>query len=101
MHKAWDVSIDPREVGRSIIGRRWGLEYRVSSSASLDRAIKNTTDVFDSGEVREERAQIRQLSVVGVVEPGRDGDSVVGVKDVRGGRVVNDDGRFHVSTELG
>ena len=73
----------------------------VSSSASLDGAIEDTTDVFDSGEVREEWAQVRQLGVVRVIEPGRDGDSIVRVEDVRSRRVVNDDGRFHVSTELG
>jgi hypothetical protein len=38
---------------------------------------------------------------VWVVEPGRDGDSVVRVEDVRGGGVVDDDCLIDGSAELG
>ena len=35
-----------------------------------------------------------------VIEPGRYGDSIVGVENVRCGRVVDDDAVFHFSAKL-
>lgn len=54
--------------------------------------VEDGTDVVYMGKVREEGAEIRKLRVVRVVEPAADGDRVVGMEDVAGGRVVNDDG---------
>lgn len=38
---------------------------------------------------------------MGVGEPAADGDGVLGVEDVRGGRVVDDDGFTEVAADLG
>lgn len=45
--------------------------------------------------------QVGQFRVVRVVEPARDGDGVVGVEDVRGWAVVDDDGLPDRPPELG
>ena len=44
--------------------------------------IKYSTYVIDVDEVAQERAEIHQLRIVGVVEPRRDGDGIVGVENV-------------------
>ena len=68
--------------------RTWGTTTR---NQPLQAAVKHTADVVAPCEVGEEGAEVRELRVVGVVEPARDGHRVVRVEDVRRGRVVDDD----------
>jgi len=48
----------------------------------LYAAVENATDVIDCSQIGEEWAQIGELRVVRIVEPGRDWDGVVRVEDI-------------------
>lgn len=73
-------------------GKQWGCS---------DAAVEDTTNIVDGSKVRQEGAQVGQLRVVRVVEPCRDGNSIVRVEDVGRGRVVDDDARRHFAAQLG
>ena len=51
-------------------------------SRTVNLAVEHAADVVHLLQVGQERAQVRQLRVVRVVEPGRDGHGVVRVEDV-------------------
>lgn len=65
--------------------------------------IENEADVLDigAGKILEYRDQVQQLVVVCVREPAADGDGVLRVEDVRGRRVVDDDGILQIPSDLG
>lgn len=45
-------------------------------------AIKDTSHVPNFTKIGEERAQVGELSVVGIVKPRRDRDCIIGVEDI-------------------
>ena len=53
--------------------------------------VEHAPDVLDVHQIRQERTQIRQLGIMGVVEPTGDGYGVVGVEDIGRWGVVEDD----------
>lgn len=66
----------------------------------LERAIEDAADIVHGPEIGQERNKVRELGVVRVVEPSRDGYGVVRVEDVGCGRVVDNDARLHRPTKL-
>ena len=73
------------------------VRHRAYSSSCT---VQDTAHVVDGGQVGQEGYQIGQLGIVGVVEPGRDGDGVIGVEDVRCRRIIEDDGICNGPAEL-
>ena len=78
----------------------FGARSESSHAIALDGTVQDTSNVVHGSQVDKERAKVRQLGVVRVVEPCRDWHGVVRMENVRSGRVVEDDAPFHVSTEL-
>ena len=69
---------------------------------SLQSNIKHQANIADlsSGEVLKDGYQIEKFIVVGIGKPAADRDGMLGVEDVRGGRVVDDDRILEVATDL-
>lgn len=69
---------------------------------SLQSNIKHQANIADlsSGEVLEDGYQIEKFVVVSIRKPAADRNRVLGMEDVRGGRVVNDYGILEVATNL-
>ena len=74
--------------------------YRLNSC--LQSNIKHQTDIADllAGKILKHGYQVEELVVVCVREPAADGNGVLRVEDVRGGRVVDDNGVLEVTTDL-
>lgn len=74
----------------------------LSSRACLQSHVKHQTDVADllAREILEHRYQVEEFVVVCVREPAADGDGVLRMEDVRGRRVVDDDGVLEVAANL-
>jgi hypothetical protein len=53
-----------------------------------------------SSKVFEDWYQIKEFVVMCVGEPAADWDSMLRVKDIRGWRVIDDDGLFEIATDL-
>lgn len=70
------------------------------SYGRLQLAVENASHIVHGSEVGQERTEIRQFGVVRVVEPGRDGNGIVRMEDVRSRRVVYDDAGMNFSSEL-
>jgi hypothetical protein len=70
---------------------------------SLESDVEHQTHVRDigRGEILEHRDQIQEFVVVRVGKPAADGHGMLRVEDVGCGRVVDDDGVFEVSADLG
>jgi hypothetical protein len=68
------------------------LQYAPSHGQCSESAVKDTSHVPNLSEVSEERAQVRELGVVGIIKPRRDRNRIIGVKDIRSRGVVQDDG---------
>lgn len=68
----------------------------------LQGNVEDEADIADLGygQVFENWYQVEELVVVGVREPGADGDGVLRVEDVRSWRVVDDDGIFQITANL-
>lgn len=47
-----------------------------------ESAVKDTSHVPNLGEVGEERAQVGEFGVVGIIEPRRDRNRIIRVKDI-------------------
>jgi hypothetical protein len=54
-----------------------------------------------ASEILEHRYQVEEFVVVCVREPAADGDGVLRMKNVGGGRVVDNDGILEVTANLG
>ena len=65
-----------------------------------EAAVEHAPDILDVRQVGEEEDEVVQLRVVRVVEPRRDGNSVVWVEDVGRRRVVDDDRLVDRPTKL-
>ena len=57
--------------------------------------------IIDLGHLDQHGNVIEEAAIVRVVVPRDDGQAALGLEHVGGGRVVDDDGVFHVATELG
>ena len=79
---------------------RKNRRHRRQNSGSSNRPVQHASDIRDRRQVGEERAEIGQLGVMRIVEPGRDWDRVVGVENVGCRRVVNNDAVMYVAAEL-
>ena len=79
------------------------LPFDYSHSESLQRDIKDKADVLHvaASKVLEDGDEVEELVVMRVGEPTADGDGVLGVENVRCGRVVDDDGVLEVAADLG
>lgn len=69
----------------------------------LESDIQDEADVLHdrTGQVLEDGDEVEELVVVRVGEPTADGDGVLGVENVRGGGVVDDDSVLEVAADLG
>lgn len=68
----------------------------------LQGDVEHEADVahLRAGQVLQDGDQVQQLVVVRVGEPAADGDGVLRVEDVGGGRVVDDDGLAEIAADL-
>lgn len=71
-------------------------------NSCLQSNIKHQTDIADllASQILKHGYQVEKLVVVCVREPAADGNGVLRVKDVRRGRVVDDDGVLKIATDL-
>ena len=85
-----------RVCAKGILVRNYRLEQ------CLQCHVQHQTDVADllASEVLEYRYQVEEFVVVCVREPAADGDGVLRMEDVRGRRVVDDDGVLEVAANL-
>jgi hypothetical protein len=92
------------ETGRRVFGNRFDGKKlsRKRGNETLKSDIEDQADVPDGGasQVFENGDEIEQLVVVGIREPTADGDGVLRVENVRGRRVVDDDGVLQVAAHL-
>ena len=58
------------------------LQYAPSHGQCSESAVKDTSHVPNLTEVGEERAQIREFGVVGIIKPRRDRNRIIGVEDI-------------------
>lgn len=86
-------------------GGRWRY-YEHGEKKKLSTLSKS--DIQDEADILYARCckifkngyQIQKLIVMSVREPTADGDSMLWVENIRGGRVVDDDGVFQVSSDF-
>ena len=65
---------------------RWGRGMCLAAS------VQDATDIRYRGKVSKEGYQVCEFGIMRIIEPGRDGDGIIRVENVRGGRVVQNDG---------
>lgn len=80
-------------------GRKCKRERQEKKS---QRNVEDETDILDlrAGQIFENRNQVKKLVIVGIGEPAADGDGVLRMEDIRGGRVVDDDRLSNVAADL-
>ena len=71
-----------------------------TTSRRLQPAIKHPPYIIHYAQISKEWAQIRQLGIMRVIKPRRDGHSIIRVKDVRRRRVIQDDCFCYRAAEL-
>ena len=65
-----------------------------------DEACYGLSHVIDLGHLDQHWNVVEQSPIIWIIVPGNDGQATLWLKHVRGGRIINDDCIFHVSTNL-
>jgi hypothetical protein len=69
-------------------------------SVVFDKASQSLSAIVDLAKLDEQRDQVIQLAVLGVIIPWNDGHGALRLQHVGRGRIVQDDGVLHVSSNL-
>lgn len=83
-HKAWYPM-------RAASTQLHGKILATAPTCLLQSSVKDTSDIVRLSQISKERHKVRELRVMGIIEPRRHGDSVVRMEDVRRRGVIDDD----------
>lgn len=79
-----------------------GLKMEQRECGLLECDVEDQTDVLNcrARKILEHRNQVKQFIIVSIREPTADRYSMLGVEDVGGRRVIDDDGVLQVPSDL-